>query len=220
MNSRFGRGDVGFFDRFARLYDPLMPSARGRELHDGFAFADRPVRRVLDLAGGTGRVADALRREGGGDGDPPLEETVVVDASAPMLARARDRGLPTVRADASRLPFRDGGPDADPDDETERDDTIDAVVIVDAYHHLPDQSAALAEAARVVAPGGVVVIRDFDPETLLGRAIEAGEALFGMGSQFVDADGAAAALSRAGLHSRVLDRGMTYTVVGRRPEEE
>lgn len=212
MSSRFGRGDVGFFDRFARLYDPLMPSARVAELQEGFAFGDRPVQRVLDLAGGTGRVADALRREGGAEGDLPVEEMIVVDASAPMLARARDRGLPTVRADASRLPFRDGGAEADGD--------IDAIVIVDAYHHLPDQPAALAEAARVVAPGGVVVIRDFDPETLLGRAIETGEALFGMGSQFVDADGAAAALTRAGLHSRVLDRGMTYTVVGRRPREK
>ncbi|MFB6221147.1 MAG: methyltransferase domain-containing protein, partial [Halolamina sp.] len=99
-------------------------------------------------------------------------------------------------------------------------DTIDAVVVVDAYHHLPDQAAALAEAARVVAPGGVVVIRDFDPTTPVGRLIEAGESLFGMASRFADADDVAAALTRAGLHSRVLDRGTTYTVVGRRPEAD
>ncbi|MEF8858523.1 MAG: methyltransferase domain-containing protein [Halolamina sp.] len=221
MSSRYGRGDVGAFDRFAPLYDPLMPSAGVQELHEGFAFANRPVRRVLDLAGGTGRVADALRREAesrnpdpDGDDNAPgsaVAEPIVVDISAPMLARAHERGLATVRADASTLPFRDGG--------EETDAAIDAIVIVDAYHHLPDQPAALAEAARVLAPGGVVVIRDFDPETLVGRAIETGEALFGMGSQFVDVDGAAAALSRAGLHSRVVERGSTYTVVGRRPRE-
>jgi demethylmenaquinone methyltransferase/2-methoxy-6-polyprenyl-1,4-benzoquinol methylase len=209
MSSRFGRGDIDFFDRFARLYDPLMPAARVAELHEAFAFADRPVRRVLDLAGGTGRVADALRGTRGPDAETPVEEVVVVDASAPMLAGARNRGRPTVRADAGELPFRDG----------DSDDAVDALVVVDAYHHLPDQPGALAEAARVVAPGGVVVVRDFDPTTLLGRAIETGEALFGMGSRFADADGAAAALTRAGLRSRVLDRGWTYTVVGRRPRE-
>lgn len=218
MNTRFGRGDVGFFDRFARLYDPLMPPARVTQLHEAFAFADRPVRHVLDLAGGTGRVADAVRGTRGPNADAAVEEAVVVDISAPMLARARDRRLPTVRADAGELPFRDGdAPARDGDEPGEA--AVDALVIVDAYHHLPDQSTALAEAARVVAPGGVVVIRDFDPQTLLGRGIETGEALFGMGSQFDDADGAAAALSRAGLESRVLDRGWTYTVVGRRPRE-
>lgn len=220
MSSRYGRGDVDFFDRFALLYDPLMPSAGVEALHDGFAFANRPIRRVVEVAGGTGRVADALQREAegtvdDGDGDASgsvVREAIVVDISAPMLARAHDRGLRTVRADASSLPFRDGG--------EEPAATVDAIVIVDAYHHLPEQPAAIAEAARVLAPGGVVVIRDFDPETLVGRAIETGESLFGMGSEFIDADGAAAVLSRAGLQSRVLERESTYTVVGRRPRAD
>jgi demethylmenaquinone methyltransferase/2-methoxy-6-polyprenyl-1,4-benzoquinol methylase len=220
MSSRFGRGDVSAFDWFAPLYDSLLPSPGVDTLHEGFAFANRPIRRVLDLAGGTGRVADALRREAkreapDGDDNAPasaVAEPIVVDISAPMLARAYDRGLATVRADASTLPFRDGRANADAD--------IDAIVVVDAYHHLPDQATALAEAARVLAPGGVVVVQDFDPETLVGRLIETGEALVGMGSQFVDADATAAALSRAGLHARVLERGRTYTVVGRRPLDD
>ena len=197
MTSRHGPGDIRFFDRFARLYDPLMPASSAEDFEAAFAFADRPVRRVLDLAGGTGRVADALDASG--------YETVVADLSEPMLGEAHARGLQTVRGDASRLPFPD--------------DSFDAVVVVDAYHHLPAQADALAEAARVVAPDGVVVIRDFDPTTVVGRVIEVGESLFGMGSVFADADGAAAALSGAGLHSRVLDRGTTYTVAGRLPSE-
>lgn len=195
MSSRHGPGDIRFFDRFARFYDPLMPPSSAEDFEDAFAFAERPVRRVLDLAGGTGRVADAL----GGAG----YETLVADISKPMLRVARDRGLKALRGDAATLPFPD--------------DSMDAVVIVDAYHHLPAQEAALTEAARIVAPNGVVVIRDFDPSTVVGRIIEAGESLFGMGSVFADADEAAAALSAAGLHSRVLSRGTTYTVVGRQP---
>lgn len=198
MCPHFGRGDVRFFDRVARLYDVLMPPANVGVFRDAFAFADRPVEWVLDLAGGSGRVADALGTAG--------YEPVVADVSRPMLRRAHERGAETVQSDAGRLPFPDG--------------TFDAVVVVDAYHHLPEQDAALAEAARVVAPGGVVVIRDFDPTTLAGRGIVAGEALFGMGSRFVDADSAAASLTRSGLHSRVLDRGSVYTVAGRKPRAE
>lgn len=203
MTDRFGDGDVGFFDRFARIYDPLMPSANVGMLHEAFEEADRPVRRVLDLAGGTGRVAGALERAGERD-------AIVADISTPMLQRAREQSLQTLRADAGTLPF-DGGAEAA---------AVDAVVVVDAYHHLPDQSTALAEAARVVAPGGVVVVRDFDPTTPVGRVIETGEALFGMGSEFVDADSVAAALTDAGLRSMVLDRGTTYTVVGKRARED
>lgn len=213
MSDCFGTGDVRFFDRFARLYDPLMPSPNVELLQDAFAEAHRPVKRVLDLAGGTGRVADAIlsAEDRNNETALPVDEALVADISPPMLARARERGLRTVRADAEGLPFSNG--------ESSATNSIDAVVVVDAYHHLPDRSAALAEAARVVAPGGVVVIRDFDPTTILGRVVETGEALFGMSSRFVDADGVAAELSRAGLRSRVLDRGATYTVVGRRPRE-
>lgn len=196
MTGWYGRGDVRFFDRIAGLYDVLLPPPRMGWAARAFDFADRPVDRVLDLAGGTGRIADALA---------PERETVVADVSAPMLGRARSRGLPAVRGDAGRLPIRA--------------DAVDAAVVVDAFHHLPDRGAALREAARVVAPGGVVVVRDFDPTTLPGRVAAEGEALFGMGSQFVAADAAAAALTRAGLRSRVLDRGTVYTVAGRVPRE-
>jgi len=194
MTGWLGRGDVRFFDRVARLYDVVMPPARTDWATEAFAFAERPVERVLDLAGGTGRVAAALA---------PEYDPVVADVSAGMLERARGRGLPAVRADAGRLPLRD--------------DAVDAAVVVDAYHHLPDREAAVREAARVVAPGGVVVIRDFDPTTLPGRAIMLGESLFGMDSQFVAVDAAAQDLTRAGMQSRVLDRGTVYTAVGRVP---
>ncbi|MBP1985680.1 class I SAM-dependent methyltransferase [Halolamina salifodinae] len=196
MTGWLGRGDVRFFDRGARLYDALMWPPRMGWAADAFGFADRPVERVLDLAGGTGRVAAALA---------PEYEPIVADVSAPMLSRATARGLQTVRSDAGRLPLRD--------------DAVDAAVVVDAYHHLPDREAALAEAARVVAPGGVVVIRDFDPTTRPGRVIANAEALFGMASQFVAVDAAAQQLTRAGLHSRVLDRGTMYTVAGRVSDE-
>ena len=99
MSSRFGPGDVGFFDRFADLYDLVMPSARIDPLREGLAFADRRIDRLVDLAGGTGRASDGLERVGF---DP-----VVVDRSDGMLRRARDGGHEAVRGDAEALPLHD-----------------------------------------------------------------------------------------------------------------
>lgn len=195
---RYGPGDVGFFDRIAQLYDRFMPAAATTSLEAGFERSRRPVDRVLDLAGGTGRAALGLREAG--------YDPLVADASRGMLARAREHGLPVVCADAGRLPLVD--------------DAVDAATVVDAYHHLPDQRIALAEAARVVAPGGVVVVRDFDPTSLRGRGVERLEHLVGMDSRFATADDVAAALTRVGLHSRVLERGFVATVVGVVPGAE
>jgi len=190
-----GPGDARFFDRVARLYDLATPRADADALGRGLARAERPVRRVLDVAGGTGRAAAALPETGA---DP-----LVVDRSVGMLRRADGRGLAVARGDAARLPVGDGA--------------VDAVLIVDALHHVDDRAGALREAARVLAPGGAVVIREFDPGTLRGRALAAAESLLGMDSAFVRPDDLAAAAEAAGLAAHVVERGFGYTVVGVAP---
>src|SRR5437879_4356233 len=66
--------------------------------------AGAPGRRALDVAGGTGNYAAALRGRG-------LRPTVV-DISAEMLVRARAKGLQAVRAEAESLPVADASVDA------------------------------------------------------------------------------------------------------------
>ena len=193
----FGTGDVRFFDRLAPLYDLAMPPADGTALAAGIDRAERPIRRLLDVGGGSGRAAAALTGP----------ERTVVDASVGMLRRARTaRGLSAVAGDAGALPVGDAA--------------VDAVVIVDAFHHLPDQTAAVSEAARVLAPGGVLVVREFDPTHPLGRVLVAGEHAVGMGSRFLSPDDLATDLTAAGFESSVVDRGFGYTVVGVRDAAE
>jgi demethylmenaquinone methyltransferase/2-methoxy-6-polyprenyl-1,4-benzoquinol methylase len=191
-----GPGDVRFFDRIARLYDVGMPSAPERPLAVALSTADREVRTVLDVAGGTGRASRAVA------GPTP----VVVDVSRPMLQRAAARGLPAVQADAGRLPVRDGA--------------VDAVLVVDALHHLPDPSAAVREAHRVLGEGGVLVVREFDPGTLRGRLVVAAERLARMDSRFVGPDDLARFLDRRGFDASVLDVGFEYTVAGVKRESK
>jgi SAM-dependent methyltransferase len=101
-------------------------------------------RRVLDVGCGTGRLAQPLAERA-------LARVWGVDASPEMLAEARAKvpdsvGLREGRAE--RLPFRDGW--------FER-------AVMWLVVHLVDREQALAEAFRVLAPGGALGIATFDP---------------------------------------------------------
>jgi SAM-dependent methyltransferase len=132
------------FDRAAGYYDEsrgLGPEVQ-ELVADRIEEAAGPGARLLEVGAGTGRIALPLHRRG--------RRVVGVDLSLPMLERYRAKaaaaGLPpppTVRADATRLPF----PDA----------CFDAVLEVHVLHLIPSWERALAEARRVLAPGGVLL---------------------------------------------------------------
>ena len=193
-----------FFDRIAGLYDLAMPPARPADLRAGLAFADRPIRRVVDAAGGTGRAARALT-ETADPGGGPTPSVTVVDVSAGMLSRAAADGFAAVRGDLRVPPLRP--------------DSVDAVVVTDALHHVPDAAAALTALTEAVAPGGVVVVREFDPETVRGRALALAERAVGMDSTFLSPATVRRTLRRAGLRAYEIQPGFGYTVVGVVPRE-
>jgi ubiquinone/menaquinone biosynthesis C-methylase UbiE len=101
---------------------------------------------VLDVGCGPAEVLVRLARL-----SPTLRLTGV-DVDAPMIDRARRKAArahvaPTfVVADAASLPFADG--------------SFDLVVSSFAVHHWPDPHAGLAEAMRVLKPGGKAIIWD------------------------------------------------------------
>lgn len=108
------------------------------------ALAAAPGARLLDLGGGTGNYARALREDG--------FEPLVGDLSQAMLERSRGKGLAAERLDVTSLPFADG--------------EWDAVTMISMLHLVPDWRAALAEATRVLRPGGVLVLQVFLREHL------------------------------------------------------
>jgi demethylmenaquinone methyltransferase / 2-methoxy-6-polyprenyl-1,4-benzoquinol methylase len=140
----------GMFDRIAGVYD-LMNSAMTAGLHH--QWRERAVDRAevgpgsdaLDICCGTGDLALELRRRIGPDG-----RVVGSDFSEPMLELARrksgEEGLPVEFgwADALDLPYRDG--------------SFDAVTIGFGARNLADLDKGLSEMARVLRPGGRVVI--------------------------------------------------------------
>jgi ubiquinone/menaquinone biosynthesis C-methylase UbiE len=183
-------GDISTFDRFARLYDLAMPGAKTAALERALDRARRPVDRLLDVGGGSGRAARSVG----------VTCRVVVDPAAGMVQQARRNGLDAVRGDGARLPVADG--------------TVDAVLIVDALHHVQEQQSVLAESYRVLRDGGVLVVREFDPTTLRGRGLVAAEALVGFDSTFHSPARLAARIDAAGFGATVVDSGFGYTAVG------
>jgi len=111
----------------------------------------QPIKNLLDAGTGTGRMLELLA--------PHANRAVGVDVSPEMLAIARDRllreNLPNAQvrlADIYRLPFTS--------------DRFDAVLFHQVLHYLDDPGAAVAEVARVMAPGGRLLIADFAPHQL------------------------------------------------------
>lgn len=138
------------FDRVADRYD-LMNDLMSFGLHrlwKAFAVSVarvRPGERILDVASGSGDLARAFAARGA--------QVWMSDINGPMLARGRDRLLdaghmtPAVRCDAERLPFGDA--------------SFDCVSVGFGLRNMTRKDAALAEMARVLRPGGRLLVLEF-----------------------------------------------------------
>jgi len=111
------------------------------------------IENFLDAGTGTGRMLELIA--------PHAKRAVGIDVSPDMLAIARDRLLrenirnAQVRlGDIYRLPFPNGsvGPNGA---------GFDVVLFHQVLHYLDDPGTAVAEAARVMTPGGRLLIADF-----------------------------------------------------------
>jgi SAM-dependent methyltransferase len=131
------------FDRAADYYDATRGFPPGVETDAVRLFVQAGAlnerSRVLEIGVGTGRIALPLA--------PSVGAYIGIDLSEPMLLRLREKQttepVSVVRGDATRLPFASRA--------------FDAAVAVHIFHLIPDWRAALAEAARALRPGGVLM---------------------------------------------------------------
>ena len=153
------------FDSVAERYD-VMNDLMSLGLHRAWkAFAvsvarPRAGERVLDVAAGSGDLAAALSRK-----IQPGGEVWITDINHRMLERGRDRLLdegmaaPAVQCDAERLPFPSG--------------YFDCVTVGFGLRNMTRKEAALAEMARVLKPGGRLMVLEFSKVWKpLGRAYD------------------------------------------------
>lgn len=141
MRAMWGEGD------YSGLAGRLAPAAA--ELVE--TLAPEPGGRVLDLAAGTGNVAILAAARGA--------HVVAADLSPRMveLGRARTEGLPVewLEADAEDLPLPAG--------------SVDAVLSSFGVIFAPRPEVALAEARRVLVPGGPVAFTAWLPDGFVGE---------------------------------------------------
>src|SRR5471032_1851855 len=136
-----------FFSSSAGQWDRLRDELFGDRFHLAAlaAFAD-PSWVVGDLGCGTGHGTAALA--------PFVARVVAVDASAAMLQAAKKR-----LHDFDNIDLRRGELEALPID----DERLDAATMMLVLHHVPEPERAVAEVARVLKPGGLVVLVDMLP---------------------------------------------------------
>ena len=109
------------------------------------ALGDRPIGRLLDVGTGTGRMIELL--------GPSAALAIGIDKSSEMLRLARVKleaaGIPSSlrQADMYAVPLADG--------------SADSIVIHQVLHYAQAPGSAVTEAARVLRPGGRLLVVDF-----------------------------------------------------------
>ena len=140
-----------YFERIAPIWDEersLHASATTVEAAILDVIGDRPLGRVLDVGTGTGRMLQMLTAH--------ADRAVGLDTSHSMLSVARAN---LERLGVQGWELRQGDVHSPPLDRA----SFDLVVIHQVLHYLDDPARALAEAARMVAPGGHLLVVDFAP---------------------------------------------------------
>ncbi len=112
------------------------------------ALGEAPLGRLIDIGTGTGRMIELL--------GPGASEAIGIDRSYEMLRLARVKldcariaGASLRQGDMYALPLGDG--------------VADTVILHQVLHYAQAPAAAIAEAARILAPGGRLLIVDFAP---------------------------------------------------------
>lgn len=155
-----------FFASAAGRWDHLRNELFGAAFAPGALIGLLPATwTVGDLGCGTGATAATLA--------PWVASVIGVDASDEMLASAAERlgALPNVE-------LRQGALEALPID----DASLDAATMVLVLHHLPAPAEALAEAARVLRPGGRLLLVDMEPHDREEYRTQMGHVWLGFGA--------------------------------------
>lgn len=118
---------------------------------------------ILDVGGGTGRVAKLLREH--------AKDVMVADSSFGMLQHADQTQLKLVCSNSEALPFPD--------------EHFTHVIMVDALHHVANQAATAMEMYRVLKRGGKIVIEEPDIRVFGVKLIAVAEKLLLMRSHFL-----------------------------------
>ncbi len=189
---------MGFFNWAAPVFGHFADRWSPEDIDEIVGWLDPFLgeqKRVLDVGGGTGALARRLSESAGA-------QVTVLDPTPEMLRYIpADGPVRGIVGTAEAMPFGD--------------DSFDALIVTDAFHHFRDQPGAVAEFRRVVRPGGGVVVIELDPRGLVMRTIVLGEKLLGEPGAFFEPDQMCEFMSENGISGTCAQvRGVSYRFVG------
>jgi demethylmenaquinone methyltransferase/2-methoxy-6-polyprenyl-1,4-benzoquinol methylase len=152
-----------YFEDLAERWDGFQPPNRGevvRQLLAPFDLVLGVSGAILEVGTGTGALIPCLRERA------PTAHLTSIDLAGEMLQRARQRcpDAAVVQADAHRLPFAVPG--------------FDLVICHNSFPHFADKPAALLGLARILRPGGyLLILHDLSREKVNAIHSGGGEAI-------------------------------------------
>lgn len=154
---------MSVFNLVARRYDKFVGPFDLQEIKEYLPL--KPDALLLDLGGGTGRVAFQLSEY--------VNECFITDSSYQMLQQSQKNKhkLPLIQARGERAPFKSN--------------SINQIFLNDSLHHIQKQQETLEECYRILAPKGELIIREFDKKYFWNIFLIIGEAFLRLKSTFV-----------------------------------
>ncbi len=159
---------------------------------------------VADLGCGPGELLERLSPRAclviGVDNSPRMLELAAARLNGKAAQNGRDphiirAGVSLRLGDLTHLPLREG--------------EVQAVVLSMVLHHLPDPVAALAEARRVLCPGGMLLVADFDRHENEAMRVQYGDARLGLDRQMLMAWLAQAGFEPGPVELYPVNQGLT-----------
>lgn len=185
----------GIFDVISPIYDLIIRGAPPTILPELLNLKSN--KRILEIGAGTGRsIKDLVNII-------PSNSIWLLEPSIHMLRIASKKypDVNIIHGYAEKLPFPDG--------------SYHRIFAIDSFHHWDDHVRSLNEIYRVLIPGGLFLLIEFDPSTRTGHFIKSMEKTLMMGSTFFTPRKLNEMLLNAGFNVidyRKIDSG-TYAMV-------
>lgn len=152
MNNRKAEKTIRFYDKLSPKYDSAY-SAYLKHTHNVFHewFESAEGDRILDVSCGTGILGQELL-----SGDYPFEELELNDPSPGMLQKAKEKipGSDKVRFTSDYI-----------ENLSAESSSFDRLISLNSFHYYTDHDKAQRHFSRVLKPGGVLYLQDWNLES-------------------------------------------------------